>query len=92
MSPLLSASEAQKTSAMAMALYGISLNNFQYFSPQKTQKNYIKNTSKNTITPSPTLNILYSNLLPTFSLPSQPPLKYNKPPYLKTPHLTYFHF
>ncbi len=34
--------------------------------------------------PLPTLNILYSNLQATLTLPSKHPLKYNKPPPLNT--------
>ena len=48
--------------------------------PQKKQH---KNTPLKYNNPLPPLNILYSNLLPTFTLPSTLLIKYNKSPHKK---------
>ena len=48
--------------------------------PKNHQKNPPQKHTEKYNNPLPNLNILYSNLQATFTLPSKHPLKYNKPP------------
>ena len=52
---------------------------YTFYTKKTTQKHPLKYNN-----PHPPLNILYSNLLPTFTLPSTLLIKYNKSPHKKT--------
>jgi hypothetical protein len=65
----------------------------QYYikkSSKKHQKIPPKNITKKYNNPHPCLNILYSNLQATLTLPAKHPLKYNKPPFFLSPTATLF--
>ena len=55
---------------------------------KKTSKNPTQKYHKKYNNPHPTLNILYSNLQATLTLPAKHPLKYNKPPPFSLPNST----